>query len=403
MAGSATLTSNRAVTPSFLAARRLSKVYCLNDFESAARRHLPKPIFGYVSGATETEASYRDNRTAFEEYGFMHRVLRNVSERETSVTLWGQRYSAPFGIAPMGISSLTGYRGDLAQAQAAERAGIPMILSGSSLIRLEDVIDAAPSTWFQAYLPAEEHNINALIDRVEQAGVKTLVITVDSAVVPNRENNLRTGFKTPLEPNLKLLWDGLTHPSWSVGTFLRTLVCHGMPYFENNNAERGAALLSRNAVRDFSGREHLDWDTLRNIRGRWKGRLVIKGVLHPKDVEMAKRYGADGVILSNHGGRQLDGAISPMRALPSAMDVAGDMSVMIDSGFRRGTDIVKALALGASCVFIGRPFNYAAAIGGEAGVEHAIKLLTSELRADMGMLGVVSLTELEPEMLVSKY
>jgi len=402
MAESFSITSEKAVKPSFLAARRLARIYCLNDFEAAARRHLPKPIFGYVAGATETEASYRDNRAVFEEYGFMYRVLRNVSKRDTSVTLWEQSYAAPFGIAPMGISSLTGYRGDLAQAQAAERAGIPMILSGSSLIRLEEVMEAAPNTWFQAYLPAEECQIHKLIDRVEQAGVTTLVITVDSAVVPNRENNLRTGFKTPIEPNLKLFWDGVTHPTWSVGTFLRTLVRHGMPHFENNAAERGAALLSRNAARDFSGREHLDWEMLRSIRRRWQGRLVIKGVLHPEDVTLARRFGADGVILSNHGGRQLDGAISPMRALPYAMEVAGDMSIMVDSGFRRGTDVIKALALGASLVFIGRPFNYAASIGGEAGVEHAIKLLVSEIRANMGMLGIVRLAELAPHMLVNR-
>ncbi|MDQ7727754.1 alpha-hydroxy acid oxidase [Halomonas sp. SpR8] len=389
--------------PSFMQSRRLARIYCLEDFEAAARRHLPKPIFGYVAGAAENEASYRDNRAVFDEFGFMNRVLRNVSERKTSTTLLGQRYSAPFGIAPMGISSLTGYRGDLAQARAAETAGIPMILSGSSLIRVEEIMAAAPNTWFQAYLPAEESKIYDLIDRVETAGVKTLVITVDSAVVPNRENNLRSGFKTPLQPSFKLLWDGLTHPSWSVGTFLRTFAHHGMPHFENNSAECGAAILSRNASRDFSGREHLDWKVLSGIRRRWKGDLVLKGLLHPDDVAMAKRHGVDGVILSNHGGRQLDGAISPMRALPKAMEVAGDMSVMIDSGFRRGTDVIKALALGASSVFIGRPFNYAASIGGQAGVEHAINLLLSELRADMGMLGIVRLTELEPDMLVDLY
>ncbi len=397
------LTSTKSSTPraSWLASRRLARVFCLDDFEPVAKRYLPRPIFGYVAGAAETNTSYRDNRAVFQEYGFMHRVLRNVSTREQSITLLGRHYAAPIGIAPMGISSLTGYRGDLAQAQAAERSGIPMILSSSSLIRLEEVVEAAPHTWFQAYLPSESERIAALVDRVAQAGVETLVVTVDSAVVPNRENNLRNGFKTPLSPDLKLLWDGLTHPSWSLGTFLRTLARHGMPHFENSGAERGAAIVSRHVARDFSGREHLDWDELRRIRRQWQGRLVIKGVLHPDDVVTARQSGADGVILSNHGGRQLDGAISPMRALPQAVDVAGDMAVMIDSGFRRGTDIIKALALGAQCAFVGRPFNYAAAIGGEAGVDHAIRLLMSEIRADMGMLGITRLNELDPSMLVA--
>ncbi|MDN3520445.1 alpha-hydroxy acid oxidase [Halomonas ramblicola] len=385
---------------SWLAARRLARIFCLDDFEPAARRHLPRPLYGYVAGAAESNASYRDNRAVFDEYGFRHRVLRDVSGRESSLELLGRRYAAPFGIAPMGISSLTGYRGDLAQARAAERAGIPMILSGSSLIRLEEVVEAAPGTWFQAYLPADSSRIAALVDRVAQAGVETLVVTVDSAVVPNRENNLRNGFRTPLRPDLRLLRDGLTHPTWSLGTFLRTLLRHGMPHFENNAAERGAALLSRHATRDFSGREHLDWSELCRIRRQWRGHLVIKGLLHPEDVAIAREQGADGVILSNHGGRQLDGAVSPMRALPQAMEVAGNMAVMIDSGFRRGTDVIKALALGVRCAFIGRPFNYAAAIGGEAGVDHAIRLLVSEIRADMGMLGITRLAELDPAMLV---
>jgi L-lactate dehydrogenase (cytochrome) len=390
-----------APTPSWWEARRLARVFCLDDFEPVARRHLPRPIFGYVAGAAETDASYRDNRAVFAEYGFMHRVLLDVSARDASIDLLGRRHSAPFGIAPMGISSLTGYRGDLAQARASERAGIPMILSGSSLIRLEEVVEAAPSTWFQVYPPAESSRLEALIDRAARARVETLVVTVDSAVVPNRENNLRNGFRTPLRPDLRLLWEGLTHPAWSLGTFLRTLVRHGMPHFENNAAERGAAILSRDVTRDFSGRERLDWDEWRRIRRRWEGRLVIKGLLHPDDVATARDLGADGVILSNHGGRQLDGDVSPMRVLPQALDVAGEVTVMIDSGFRRGTDVIKALALGARCVFIGRPFNHAAAIGGEAGVDHAIRLLMAEIRADMGMLGITRLSELDPGMLVN--
>lgn len=389
-----------APRPSWLAARRLSRVLCLDDFESVARRHLPRPIFGYVAGAAETHASYRDNRAVFDEYGFRHRVLRNVSDRESSIDLLGRRYSAPFGIAPMGICSLTGYRGDLAQARAAERAGIPMILSASSLIRLEEVVEEAPGTWFQAYLPAKSAEIDALIDRVARAGVETLVITVDSAVVPNRENNVRNGFKTPLRPSLRLFWDGMTHPAWSLGTFLKTCVRHGVPHFENNAAKRGVAIVSRQVTRDLSGREHLDWFELKRIRRRWTGRLVIKGLLHPDDVALARQHGADGVIISNHGGRQLDGAVSPLRALPDALEAAGGMEVMIDSGFRRGTDVIKALALGASCAFVGRPFNYASAIGEEAGVDHAIQLLMSEIRADMGMLGITRLAELDAGGLV---
>ena len=380
--------------------RRLRRILSLDDFERAARRHLPEPIFGYVVGAAETDASLRDNRAVFDEIKFLPRVLVNVTRRSQEVDLLGRRYAAPFGIAPMGVSALAGYRGDLALARAASRANIPMIVSAASLIRMEEIAEAAPESWFQAYLPADSHRVAALIDRVMAAGFDTLVVTVDSAVVPSRENNIRSGFRTPMRPNAKLAWQGITHPRWALSTFLRTLIRHGIPHFENSYAERGAPLVSRDAVRDFAGREHLDWRDLERIRRRWKGKLVLKGILHPEDARLARERGVDGIIVSNHGGRQLDGAASPMRSLPQVAAAAGDMAVMIDSGFRRGTDILKALALGAQFVFVGRPFNYASAIAGEAGVDHAIRLLSAEIRADMGMLGINTLGEMGPDKLL---
>ena len=377
----------------------MNKHYSLNDFEKSARRRLPRSVFGYVEGATEDNLSLRDNRKVFEEILFRPRVLVNVAGRDASVELFGTRYQVPFGVAPMGICALTGFRGDLALARAAKNAGIPMALSSSSLIPLEEVLDTAPGTWFQLYTPRHEAAVDALIDRVARAGVEVLIVTVDSAVVPNRENNLRNGFKTPLSPNLSLFWEGATHPRWSIFTFLRTLVLHGVPHFENNTAERGASLIARDVERDFSGREYLDWDAIQRIRQRWKGKLVLKGILHPEDAKRAGKIGADGLIVSNHGGRQLDGSLSPLRALPQIVEAAGAQVVMIDSGFRRGTDVLKALALGAAFVFVGRPFNYAAAVGGEEGVAHAIRLLSDEIRTSMALLGVNRLAELNPGFL----
>ena len=379
--------------------RSLSKCLSLDDFEKAARCLLPRSLFGYVQGATENNLSFRDNRKAFEEYLFQPRVLVNVAGREQSVELFGTRYDSPFGIAPMGICSLTGYRGDLSLACAANRARIPMVLSCSSLIRVEEIMEAAPGTWFQLYVVRQEQAVDAIIDRVARAGVEVLVVTVDSAVVPNRENNVRNGFKTPLELDLRLFWDGITHPRWSFGTFLKTIALHGVPHFENNTAERGTSLIAKNVERDFSGREYLDWEIIRRIRQRWKGSLVLKGILHPDDARRAGELGVDGLIVSNHGGRQLDGSLSPLRALPQIVEVAGRQTVMIDSGFRRGTDILKALALGARSVFIGRPFNYASTVAGEAGVVHATKLLRDEIHADMGLLGINHLSELNPGFL----
>lgn len=379
--------------------RSLRRILSLKDFETSAARKLPKPIFGYVAGAAETNASLDGNRAAFEEIDFVPRILRDVSTRTLSTSLMGQDYAAPFGMAPMGVSALSGYRGDLALAEAAHASGLPMVISAASLIPMEEIAAAAPDAWYQAYLPPDSSDISALIKRVADAGIGTFVVTVDSAVVPSRENNLRNGFKTPLRPSLKLAWDGITHPRWALGTFLKTFVLHGMPYFENATAHRGAPLLSSRAVRDFSGRERLNWALVEQVRREWTGKLVLKGILHPDDARLARQLGVDGIIVSNHGGRQLDHAISPMRALPAIVAAVPDIPVMIDGGFWRGTDILKALGLGAAFVFLGRPFNYAACVAGREGVEHAVHILMSELRADLGMLGLTTMSAVNHEVL----
>jgi L-lactate dehydrogenase (cytochrome) len=223
---------------------------------------------------------------------------------------------------------------------------------------------------------------------------------VDANIASNRENNIRAGFSTPLRPSLGLAWQGLTHPRWLFGTFLKTILRHGMPHFENNYARRGAPILSGNVMRDFSDRGHLTWEHFRMIRRMWPGQLVVKGILDARDARIAVDHGADGVIVSNHGGRQLDGAAAPLRVLPQIVAACPEVPVMIDSGFRRGTDVLKALALGARFVFIGRPFNYAATVAGEAGVRKGIALLRDEVSRNMAMLGVNALSELDASFLL---
>ncbi|HSQ04881.1 MAG TPA: alpha-hydroxy acid oxidase [Burkholderiales bacterium] len=375
--------------------RGLRHVLSLNDFEEAARRFLPRPVFAYVSGGVEDNQSLADNRAVFHDYSFVPRAFVNIAQRSLATTLLGHTYAAPFGIAPFGLCALSAYRGDVVLARTANDANILMVMSGSSLIRLEEVAAASNTAWFQAYLPGDMPNITALIERVARAGFGTLVITVDVPISANRENNIRAGFSTPLRPTLRLAWDGLSHPRWLFGTFLRTLVTHGMPHFENNYATRGAPILSPNVLRDFANRGHLNWEHFALIRKMWKGELVVKGILHADDARIARDAGADGVIVSNHGGRQLDGAVSPLRVLPDIVKACPDLPVMIDSGFRRGTDVLKALALGAKFVFLGRPFNYAAAIAGEAGVRHAIDILRTEISRDMALLGVTRIDEID--------
>jgi L-lactate dehydrogenase (cytochrome) len=378
--------------------RRLRMILALDDFEAPARRYLPRPMYGYVSGGAETNASLRANRAAFDDYAFVPRVLVDVSARSTKTTLFGRAYDAPFGIAPMGGSSMAAYQGDIVLARAAAAANVPMIMSGASLTRLEDVRAAGRTSWFQAYLPGDDTAIKPLIERVARAGFDTLVLTVDVPVGANRENNVRSGFNRPLRPTLRLAWDSALRPRWLFGMFLRTLVLHGMPHFENTGTR--APLITRTAERYSGPRDKLSWPHLELMRRIWKGRLVLKGVLDPRDARIARESGVDGVIVSNHGGRQLDGSLAPLHALPAVAAEAGGMTVMMDSGIRRGTDVLKALALGAQFVFVARPFLYAAAIAGDAGVHHAINLLREEVDRDMALLGITELAQMTRERLV---
>jgi L-lactate dehydrogenase (cytochrome) len=360
----------------------------LDDFERAARRHLPRPVYAYVAGGAEQNLAFDDNRRAYGEIALVPQVLRNVSPRHQRVSLLGRDYASPFGIAPMGMLALSAYRGDLVLARAAHAANIPTVISGASLARLEDIVQVAPDSWFQAYLPGEPERIDALLKRVAAAGIRTLMLTVDTPVAGNRENNIRAGFSTPLKPSLRLALDGLLRPGWLAGTVLPTLLRHGMPHFENSFAERGAPILSGTVLRDFAKRDHFDWSHVAAIRNTWKGPLVVKGILNPADAELARQHGVDAIVVSNHGGRQLDAAVAPLRVLAQIVERAGDMPVLLDGGIRRGTDVLKALALGARFVFLGRPFNFAAAVAGDAGVVHAIQILRDEVDRDMALLGV---------------
>lgn len=393
--GTAAATSNQRDEPATSGSARFRRILSLADFEQAARRRLPSTVFTFLSSGAEEQRSLAQNRDAFRDIDLVPRVLVDVSRRGTTTSLFGRTYAAPFGIAPLGIAALSAYRADVVLARAARRAGIPMVLSGSSLIRLEEVGADGERPWFQAYLPGDPQRNESLVERVERAGYEVLVVTLDTPVAANRENDERAGFAIPLRPGPRLIWDGVSHPRWLLGTFLRTLLRHGMPHFENSYAARGVPILSPGAVRAFSERGHLTWRHLEQVRRSWKSTLIVKGVLAPDDARRAAGCGVDGIIVSNHGGRQLDGAIAPLRALPWIVAACPALPVMLDGGVRRGTDALKALALGARFVFVGRPFIYAAAVGGEAGVRHAAALLASEIHRDMGLLGITDLARID--------
>jgi L-lactate dehydrogenase (cytochrome) len=378
---------------------RLRHILCLEDFEEPARRFLPRPIFGYISGGVETNASLGGNRAAFGEFEFLPRVLVNTRARHQKTTLFGRTYDLPFGFPPMGGTSLAAYDGDRVLAKVAAELNTVMIQSGASLTTLESVKEVGPTAWFQAYLPGDPEIITPLVERAQRAGFEVLVLTVDVQVAANRENNVRSGYSSPLKPTPRLAWDCMMRPRWLAGTFGRTLLSRGMPHLENMGFPRMPIL--GNIERPRMARDGLSWQHVELMRKLWKGKLVLKGVLAKEDVRIARESGVDGIMVSNHGGRQLDGTVAPLRMLPAVVSEAGGMAIMMDSGIRRGTDVLKALALGAQFVFVGRPILYAASIAGEAGVRHAAGLLREEISRDMAMLGISSVNEMKRELLVS--
>jgi L-lactate dehydrogenase (cytochrome) len=234
---------------------------------------------------------------------------------------------------------------------------------------------------------------------VWEAGIRNLVITVDVPVPGNRRATYRHGFEFPMRPNFNIAFDGMTHPRWLVGTFLRTMMSTGMPHIENYGRERGIPIISAKAPLRKHVRDGLDWDDIKWLRDRWKGKLLLKGVLSPEDTRIAAASGLDGIIVSNHGGRMLDTAVPPLRVLPQIAAEKGDMAVLLDSGIRRGLDVVKALALGADFVFVGRPFLYSAALGEEDGVAYTIDLLSSEIDRTLALLGCTDFHDVDKRLI----
>ncbi|WP_081247471.1 alpha-hydroxy acid oxidase [Variovorax paradoxus] len=379
---------------------RTERVLSIDDLAEAARRRLPPSIHGYVSGGSEDHVSLEANRAAFRRWRFLTRPLVDVSKRSQAIDLFGAAYASPVGIAPMGVSGLCCFDGDVALARAAAKAGVPSVLSAASTVPLELVMREAPGTWYQAYLPAQHAVIDPLLERLKAAGVGVLVITVDVQIASVRENELRNGFSIPLRFTPRLMAGGLMRPRWMVETFARTLWKQGIPRFENFTATRGGRIITAAKGDHRAGRAAMTWDELARIRERWPGRLLVKGLLRPEDARAAQRIGADGIFVSNHGGRQLDGAVAPLDVLPAMVAAAPQLTVLLDGGVRRGTDVLKALALGARAVFVGRPAMYGLAAGGEAGATHALALLRREIDTDLALLGCADVRQLGPDWLV---
>ncbi|MCQ8240395.1 alpha-hydroxy acid oxidase [Rhizosaccharibacter radicis] len=378
--------------------RALRGVLNLEDFERHVRARLPRAVYGYVSGGAEDDLSYRNNREVFRRWHLVTRILRDVSARDQGVTLFGRRYASPFAVAPMGASAVVAFDADNRMARAARAANIPFVLSANAITPMEELSRAAPGSWFAAYQRPEADNIRDMCARVAAAGYDVFMLTVDVPVGSNRENNLRSGYTMPLRVSPRLTIDALRHPRWLGGTAARTVLRRGIPAISNIDPVDHPSIFSRKLTA-VTGHASFSWAQAELIRRHWKGAFVLKGLLSADDARLARELGADGIVVSNHGGRQLDTSASPMEVLPAIKAESGGMTVLADSGFRRGTDVLKALALGADAVLIGRPFLYASALAGEAGVAHAIRLLRKEIDVDMALLGLRELGEASPGML----
>lgn len=382
---------------------RLDQFLSVADFERRARAVLPHAVFGYVNGGTEDCLTLEANRAALRGVQFRPKGLVGVAQRSQTVQLWGRTYSHPFGIAPMGVTAMCRYRCESDLAKAAADAGIPFVLSGLSTLPMEQLREAAPGFWYQGYIPGDKEVIRPLMQRLKANGVEVLVVTIDTPIGANRENNQRNGFTIPFRFSSGLLWDGMRHPRWSANVFARTLLTdRQIPRFCNVLADARGFRITEEPQGGFrQGRDRLDWSHLEWMRSEWRGRIVLKGVAHPADAERACRLGLDGVIVSNHGGRQLDGAQASLDALPAVVtSVPRSFPVMVDGGFRRGTDILKAMALGARMVFLGRPMLYGASVAGQAGVARVIDILGTEVDRNLGLLGCTDVSALNEDFIV---
>lgn len=385
--------------------RLRQKALAVSDLRAMAKANLPRGIFEYVARGTDEDIALRGNAAAFDALAFQPRVARDVSAVSTACDLFGRASAMPLAVAPTGFASLMWRDGEIASARAAEKAGIPFALSTGSITPMEKIREVSNGAlWLQLYVWPQRTMTYELVERAHRAGFEALIVTVDTPVAPFRPYNLRNGFSIPFKVQPRNALDIARHPKWLLDVVFRRWLKQG-PMVAENYPEALRTPVNKAAVGKFNLPFCADlvWDDIREIRRRWSGPLIVKGIMHPDDAEAAVNAGADGIVVSNHGGRNLDTVAASLRVLPRiANRVGARATVLLDSGVTRGGDIAKARALGAHAVLIGKAFLFGVGAAGEAGAYRTCEILKEELERTMIFAGAGSLDDLVPELIMNE-
>jgi isopentenyl diphosphate isomerase/L-lactate dehydrogenase-like FMN-dependent dehydrogenase len=373
-----------------------NKYFTLDELRSRAKTRIPKLAFDYLDGGAGNEANIHRNRSGFRNITLQPEYLRNVTERNQKITLFGHTYDAPIGISPMGLANLIWPNADKTLATMAKKRNIPYLLSAVGTSTIEEIADIAPDhAWFQLYIPGKDYICFDLIKRAKESGIKVLVLTVDIPEPSIRLRDLRNNFTLPFKMTPRIIMDIVRKPRWAISTLI-----NGIPRFENMvpYMQEATDKQSLNPAQVLQISARLSEDLIKRIRDSWDGTFVIKGILSPKSAQAAIRIGADGIIVSNHGGRQLDSAPSSIEALPRIVKaVEPKLTIMLDSGIRCGTDVIKAFASGASFTFSGRSFMFGIGALGEQGAEFVLDLMVNEVDKVLAQIGCKDIMELDQE------
>ncbi|WP_417803836.1 alpha-hydroxy acid oxidase [Thalassospira lucentensis] len=364
------------------------------DFRTKARKYLPKGLFEYIDRGTEAELAMADIRQSLDRIKFRQSVLTGNEAFDLSTTLFDQTYPAPLIIAPTALAGLVAHAGEAKLARAAGRLGIPFCVSTQSVTSIDDIRKSAPEAdlWFQLYVWKNRDLTWELLERAARAGATTIVITADTPLSPKRDYNQHNGFSVPFVPTLRGICDVLSRPTWLSAVMMRYLITSGMPTYAHYPAAFQTAITRLAIAEDVKIESGLCWDDLDEIRARWRGNIVIKGVLSVEDSQHAVKIGADGIVVSAHGGRNFDMAPTPVDVLPAIVEAVGDkIAIMADSGIRRGSDVLKYLALGGRSVLVGRLPLYGLAAGGEQGAYDVLSMLIDEMHSNLVFAGASSL------------